>query len=321
MAQSQTTWTCSCGTVNTGKFCTHCGKSRPASWTCSCGQQGNTGKFCIKCGQPRPTSPLAQPVRAQEITSADMEATTAMPPVQPKTMAPAVQPVQQPQSAAQPAATTAVQGHKSSSKMAGVLVAVIVALVGVLGYIGYTEFVAAPQAAAPTTETASSSGAEQAKEQPKPAPQAEQPKEKTEKPAKAEMQTEVALGGLDAGITVDEMRQRLGKETGVKSYPDKPGYMTYTYNGLTIGVKDNVINTVVSDGTNVKTKRGLHEGSTLQEVQQAYGTNCTQEQYNGLTLYEYTFTAKVGQQGILRFAVRPSDQKVDYISARIPSAM
>ena len=132
MAQSQTTWTCSCGTVNTGKFCTHCGKSRPASWTCSCGQQGNTGKFCIKCGQPRPTSPLAQPVRAQEITSADMEATTAMPPVQPKTMAPAVQPVQQPQSAAQPAATTAVQGHKSSSKMAGVLVAVIVALVGVL---------------------------------------------------------------------------------------------------------------------------------------------------------------------------------------------
>ena len=48
------TWTCSCGTVNTGKFCTECGQPRPASgeWTCSCGAV-NTGKFCTECGKPR----------------------------------------------------------------------------------------------------------------------------------------------------------------------------------------------------------------------------------------------------------------------------
>lgn len=47
-------WTCSCGAVNTGKFCQECGKPKPsADWTCSCGAV-NTGKFCQECGKPRP---------------------------------------------------------------------------------------------------------------------------------------------------------------------------------------------------------------------------------------------------------------------------
>ena len=47
-------WTCECGTTNTGKFCSNCGKPQPsADWTCSCGTV-NTGKFCANCGAPRP---------------------------------------------------------------------------------------------------------------------------------------------------------------------------------------------------------------------------------------------------------------------------
>lgn len=46
-------WTCSCGQVNSGKFCSNCGKPTPsADWTCSCGQV-NTGNFCSNCGKPR----------------------------------------------------------------------------------------------------------------------------------------------------------------------------------------------------------------------------------------------------------------------------
>lgn len=46
-------WTCSCGQVNSGKFCINCGKPAPsADWTCSCGQV-NTGNFCSNCGKPR----------------------------------------------------------------------------------------------------------------------------------------------------------------------------------------------------------------------------------------------------------------------------
>lgn len=46
-------WTCSCGQVNNGKFCSNCGNPAPAAeWTCSCGQV-NSGKFCSNCGKPR----------------------------------------------------------------------------------------------------------------------------------------------------------------------------------------------------------------------------------------------------------------------------
>lgn len=49
------TWKCSCGAVNTGKFCSECGAKRPEAetWTCSCGAV-NTGKFCSECGAKRP---------------------------------------------------------------------------------------------------------------------------------------------------------------------------------------------------------------------------------------------------------------------------
>ena len=48
-------WVCECGAKNTGKFCQECGKPKPAEgWTCeACGHAGNKGKFCAECGKPR----------------------------------------------------------------------------------------------------------------------------------------------------------------------------------------------------------------------------------------------------------------------------
>ncbi len=48
-------WTCSCGTVATGKFCPECGSPKPAEtgWTCTCGSV-NKGKFCPNCGAKKP---------------------------------------------------------------------------------------------------------------------------------------------------------------------------------------------------------------------------------------------------------------------------
>ena len=51
---ANTGWTCSCGAVNTGKFCSECGAKKPEeSWTCSCGTV-NKGKFCSECGAKKP---------------------------------------------------------------------------------------------------------------------------------------------------------------------------------------------------------------------------------------------------------------------------
>lgn len=52
---SGTSWTCRCGTINTGRFCSECGSPKPAAdvWMCRCGVT-NTGKFCSECGSPRP---------------------------------------------------------------------------------------------------------------------------------------------------------------------------------------------------------------------------------------------------------------------------
>ncbi len=59
-AASTDSWTCSCGTVNKGKFCVECGKPKPAGeplYRCDrCGWEPkdpkNPPKFCPECGDP-----------------------------------------------------------------------------------------------------------------------------------------------------------------------------------------------------------------------------------------------------------------------------
>ena len=49
-------WTCTCGNVASGKFCSECGAKKPeqnGSWTCTCGNVA-TGKFCSNCGAKAP---------------------------------------------------------------------------------------------------------------------------------------------------------------------------------------------------------------------------------------------------------------------------
>ena len=54
-APAASTWKCSCGAENTGKFCAECGAPKPAveGWVCACGSV-NKGKFCPECGARKP---------------------------------------------------------------------------------------------------------------------------------------------------------------------------------------------------------------------------------------------------------------------------
>jgi ribosomal protein L40E len=48
-------WTCSCGNVNSGKFCSECGSKKPeskGSFCTNCGAKLPAGaKFCSECGE------------------------------------------------------------------------------------------------------------------------------------------------------------------------------------------------------------------------------------------------------------------------------
>lgn len=53
--QNVSKWQCTCGNINSGKFCAKCGNKKENGtplWTCSCGSV-NKGKFCPKCGSPK----------------------------------------------------------------------------------------------------------------------------------------------------------------------------------------------------------------------------------------------------------------------------
>jgi membrane protease subunit (stomatin/prohibitin family) len=55
--QESSAWGCSCGQKNTGRFCTQCGNSKPATeagqWRCKCGELSK-GNFCSSCGGKKP---------------------------------------------------------------------------------------------------------------------------------------------------------------------------------------------------------------------------------------------------------------------------
>ena len=134
-------------------------------------------------------------------------------------------------------------------------------------------------------------------------------------PAAASARSELSLGGVDLGLTVDDMRRILGPEDSSKT---QDGMILYNYPELQVGTRGGVVTSLVSETDQACTKRELHQGASLDEVKAAYGTDYMKSAYGGKDLYEYSFTAAAGQQGILRFAVNQGTDIVNYISIRIP---
>ncbi|MBR3722950.1 MAG: hypothetical protein IKN12_09320, partial [Selenomonadaceae bacterium] len=71
-----------------------------------------------------------------------------------------------------------------------------------------------------------------------------------------------------------------------------------------------------TDAKNVSTPRGIHAGSSLNEVLVKYGQNYILSAYDNLDLYEYKLQDENNRPHILRFAVKQGDSTVKYISIR-----
>ena len=129
-----------------------------------------------------------------------------------------------------------------------------------------------------------------------------------------EAKTDLSLNGMDLGISVSEAMNFLGKPNKIENVD---GYDRYIYsNNFYMAVINGKVDAFVTRDPSYKTLRGLHVGSTYDEVVREYGTNSKNMEHEGLTLYEYPFTSLDGQYGLLRFAVNNAN-RVDYISIRI----
>ena len=146
--------------------------------------------------------------------------------------------------------------------------------------------------------------------------QSQKPSAKNEK---VTLKSDLSLGGVEIDMTVDDMRRILGQEKSKEKRND--GLTNYHYNGLEVYCNEQGrINALVSDGKSATTRRGLHEGSTWQEMIDTYGKDFKTMDTGDFVLYEYAYDSIKDREGLLRFAIKKSNSTVDYISVRIPQA-
>ena len=126
--------------------------------------------------------------------------------------------------------------------------------------------------------------------------------------------TDLSLNGMDLGISLAEVQNKLGKPLRIENLDNHDRY--YYSDNFYISVTNNQVIAFVTHDPKFKTLRGLHAGSTYGEVIDKYGTNSSDMTVDNLTLHEYPFTTIDGEYALLRFAIDGSN-RVDYISIRI----
>ncbi len=127
--------------------------------------------------------------------------------------------------------------------------------------------------------------------------------------------TDLSLNGMDLDMPLAAAEKIFGKPKEIKDLQTNIRYV-YTDDFYFAVVKGKV-DAFVSSDPRFKTLRGIHAGSTYDEVVKAYGTNSQNTALEGMTLYEYPFKSLEGKNGLLRFAVDTRTNHVDYISMRI----
>lgn len=252
-------------------------------WTCVCGHQGNTSAFCTECGRSRAEGERqAAAQTASPVAPAAEPQRRAVPPVQPQVW----------QEPAAQAASGAAGGSPAEAKKRMALIAAVVVLLGILVFFGVREF--GSQGSGSYASLIGKQATETAKE----------------------AKTDLSLGGLDLGDKKSDIEKaKLGKENDTK---EESGFVFHYYDDVQVATDGDEVVGLKSVSDRLATKRGIHQGDSLADVKKAYGSDFQKSAgEDGMTYYEYAFQTDAGEEGLLRFAVRNSDQKVGYISARL----
>lgn len=252
-------------------------------WACVCGHQGNTSAFCTECGRSRAEGERQAAVQAAPpVATAAGTQRNAVPPVQPQVW---------PEPAGQAAGGAAGRSPAEAKKRMALIAAVVV-LLGILVFFSVREF--GSQGSGSYASLVGKQATETAKE----------------------AKTDLSLGGLDLGDKKSDIEKaKLGKENDTK---EESGLVFHYYDDVQVATDGDEVVGLKSVSDRLATKRGIHQGDSLADVKKAYGSDFQKSAgEDGMTYYEYAFQTDAGEEGLLRFAIRNSDQKVGYISARL----
>ena len=122
------------------------------------------------------------------------------------------------------------------------------------------------------------------------------------------------LGGIKLGDSLSYVTQSLGDP--IKKTDKGKNQLRYEYQAMDVAYDSGFVIGLATDLKNVSTPRGIHAGSSLNDVLDKYGKNYILSAYNNLNLYEYKLKEPNSKSYILRFAVNQENQKVKYISLR-----
>lgn len=234
------------------------------SWICGCGQQ-NDGKFCIKCGQPRNQETTPDLPVAVEQTKPP--APTAAPPT------------------SSPTKPTARKSSFLSRKVLIILSVVVILAVGIAGgvlakyYFGVEATSTDIAFTGKTKDKGSLTSAE----------------------SWASAESDLSLEGVELGVKLERVHELLGTESGITR---KIGGQLYSFSDMDVFLDNTGVTELISQTTEARTKRGIHQGSTEDEVLQTYGQEYQQVSTTNGTAYDYTYKTADDKPGTLRFVIK-----------------
>ena len=123
-----------------------------------------------------------------------------------------------------------------------------------------------------------------------------------------------SLGSVTLGDSIEATNSKLGEAT--KKTVKEANKLRYEYPTMDVAYDYGRVVGIAADDKNIKTSKGIHAGSSLQDVFNNYGKNYILSNYENLELYEYTYKDDTNRDYILRFAVKQGSGVVKYISIR-----
>ena len=123
-----------------------------------------------------------------------------------------------------------------------------------------------------------------------------------------------SVGNVRLDDSMKTVNNKLGNPK--KQSDRESGKVRCEYATMDVAYLNDKVVGIAVDDKSISTPKGIHAGSKLQDILDAYGSDYMLSTYDDLDLYEYKYTDDNGKVYYLRFAVKQGSGLVNYISVR-----